>query len=575
MGLPAQEWTGDAPAENAPPNDDLEGGPGHETIHGTSGNDVIIGGGGNDIINGNGGKDLICGDDDSNPLEGDDQITGGADTDVIYPGAGADHVDGGASPTEDDDTSDQLTYKPSGGVTLNGVKIDVATKTASDALGGSFIGNDTFSGVEVFGGTPMNDELIGSDETDDYFAGYGGDDEMLGKGGTDAITYQLSDFAILAFLEGGTATGDGEDTFSSIEYLVGSEGGDYLVGSGANNVIFGGSGNDYIYGRGGNDPLVGEAGNDQIYGGVGELDWDVHEDRPSRPVDVNLTAGNSVMGGTRAACLVETPPSTCEVDKLYGIELAGGSNGNDILTGNNGANYFFAEPGHDTIDGKGGHDVAAYFRGTSGINADLGAGGINITGLGNDRVKNVEGMTGTIYSDVLRGSPADNFINALEGNDKVFAEGGRDYILTGPGKDRIDGGGGRSDLLDFASATEEVEADLQAGKSTGEGNDTLKNLEELSGSANGDVFKGNAAANKLLGGPGRDKLFGRAGNDALSGQEGTDQLNGEAGKDSCNTKSESKNCETYKNPKDHPLFEVSRRYKRLEDLDRRYKRRYK
>ncbi|HYN36598.1 MAG TPA: hypothetical protein VEV82_06430, partial [Actinomycetota bacterium] len=65
------------------------------------------------------------------------------------------------------------------------------------------------------------------------------------------------------------------------------------------------------------------------------------------------------------------------------------------------------------------------------------------------------------------------------------------------------------------------------------------------------------------------------GNDALSGQDGNDQIDGAAGKDVCKEKSESKKCEAYKAPKDHPLLEVSRRYKRLEDLDRRYKRRYK
>lgn len=562
----------------APEDPTRQGTPGDDTLVGTEGADVIIGGGGNDTIYGLGGQDQICGGDDTTPNSGNDTIYGGGAIDVILPDDGSDNIFGGGGgehPAVDDSTSDEIIYFDAD--TPQGMHFNTELGTASDKAAGAPEGSDTFTGIEIIVGTSYDDTMIGSELKDDYFAGYAGDDHMEGKGGTDSISFQLAPdgVSVRVFLEGGTAYGFGEDTFSDMEYVFGTEGSDYLVGNDDVNVILGDDGDDWIFGRGGNDPLVGGAGDDQIYGGVGELDWDVHEERPSLPVDVNLTQGNSVIGGTRAACLGVSPPPSCEVDKLFGIELAGGSSANDILTGNNGANYFFADPGNDTIDGKGGHDVAAYFRATSGINADLGASGINITGLGNDRVRNVEGMTGTIYNDVLRGSAADNFLNALEGNDKVFSEGGRDYILTGPGKDRIDGGSGKSDLLDFSSALQKVEADLQTGKATGEGNDTLKNLEELSGSANGDVLKGNAAPNKLLGGLGKDKLFGRAGNDALSGQEGTDQLNGEAGKDSCNAKSESKNCETYKIPKDHPLFEVSRRYKRLEDLDRRYKRRYK
>jgi Ca2+-binding RTX toxin-like protein len=541
-------------------NEAMEGTPGADTIQGTPTSDVIIGGGGNDVIHGNGGNDQICGEDDTNPLTGDDTIYGGEGMDLIYSGAGDDDVYGGPEVGEDDNISDQLTYAFA---PADGVDLDVEAGTVEDAAAGSgtFIGSDTFQGIEILGGTAQDDTMIGADDSDDYFSGYAGNDHMEGRGGIDVISYQLSQFSVNVFLEGGTAQGDGEDTFDSMEYIIGSEGSDFLVGNDANNVIFGGAGQDRIWGRGGIDPIVGEEGDDILFGGVGVMDWAVYQDKPTEPVDVNLTTG-----------VGERSDGT---DQLFGFELTSGSTGADTLIGNNGSNYFIGDAGDDFIDGGGGDDVAAYFQAANGISADLDAGGDNVNGLGQDKVRNVEGLTGTPFRDIIRGTPGNNYLNGLEGNDDIYGEGGSDYLIGGAGNDDIDGGKGAADLLDFVNATQKVIADLQDGTSTGEGNDDLKNLEQLAGSSKGDVLKGDDKANKLLGSFGGDKLFGRGGNDAMDGQGGGDEIDGASGKDMCRLKGEAKNCETYTIPKEHPLLEVSRRYKRLEDLDRRYKRRYK
>ena len=541
------------------PNPDMEGTSAGETIMGTPGSDVIIGGGGNDIIYGNGGMDQICGDDDSHVGSGNDTIYGGTENDVLLPGGGNDDVFGGTV-TVDENISDQLAYAtaPAG---TQGMHIDVQTGTAYDNATAGANDSDLFTGIEVISGTPYDDTMIGSDETDDYFAGEFGDDHMEGKGGIDALSLQGALGGVNVFLEGGTASGMGDDTFSSMEYIIGSEYRDFLVGSEANNVIFGGDGDDYIWGRGGNDPIVGQGGNDHLFGGAGEIDWIAHEDRPDLPVTVNFSTG--------------TVTRSDGTDEIFGFELTNGSQQADTFIGNNGTNFFIADAGADVVDGGGGSDLIAYFRAPTAINGDLDDTGINVTGFGNDMVKNMEQMTGTPYNDVIRGTPGNNYLNGLDGHDKIFSEGGADYIIGGKGNDKVDGGGGLTDLLDFSGATTKITADLQTGKATGEGNDTLKALEQLSGSPYGDVLRGNNAANKFLGAFGNDKLFGRGGNDALSGQDGNDQIDGAGGKDVCNTKNESKNCESYTIPKDHPLLEVSRRYKRLEDLDRRYKRRYK
>ena len=56
----------------------------------------------------------------------------------------------------------------------------------------------------------------------------------------------------------------------------------------------------------------------------------------------------------------------------------------------------------------------------------------------------------------------------------------------------------------------------------GAGNDTLTNIENLTGSGHNDTLTGDAGANILAGGAGDDTLSGGAGNDTLDGGDGTD-----------------------------------------------------
>jgi Ca2+-binding RTX toxin-like protein len=76
-----------------------------------------------------------------------------------------------------------------------------------------------------------------------------------------------------------------------------------------------------------------------------------------------------------------------------------------------------------------------------------------------------------------------------------------------------------------------VTADLSVGIATGEGNDTLLNIENVTGSSSDDTITGNNLANVLLGGGGNDALHGGDGNDTLTGGAGIDQLLGDAGHD--------------------------------------------
>ena len=59
----------------------------------------------------------------------------------------------------------------------------------------------------------------------------------------------------------------------------------------------------------------------------------------------------------------------------------------------------------------------------------------------------------------------------------------------------------------------------------------MDNIENLIGSAHGDMLTGDRRANTLDGGAGNDTLNGGGGNDTLSGGAGDDRLSGNAGDD--------------------------------------------
>ena len=70
-----------------------------------------------------------------------------------------------------------------------------------------------------------------------------------------------------------------------------------------------------------------------------------------------------------------------------------------------------------------------------------------------------------------------------------------------------------------------------AQNTIGAGIDTLRSLENLTGSSFNDTLTGNAGNNVLSGGGGNDVLNGGSGNDTLIGGIGTDTLTGGLGND--------------------------------------------
>ena len=182
---------------------------------------------------------------------------------------------------------DVVDYRKSGsGVTVN---LTTGTNTGGSAAG------DTLTGIESIVGSFHADTLSG-DENNNTFFGLGGGDAFDGKGGTDVVNYSwinpptqrsggfnaLTDIAIVVDLKtpsNNTWEANG-DTFTNIEWIVGSNFNDKITGNDDPNRLSGGFGEDILKGGGGDDLLYGvdelmlrrvgfKQWHDELYGGAG------------------------------------------------------------------------------------------------------------------------------------------------------------------------------------------------------------------------------------------------------------------------------------------------------------------
>ena len=135
--------------------------------------------------------------------------------------------------------------------------VDTLTGTSGDDVICGGRGGDTIKG----GGG--NDILRGEGGADKLY-GEDGDDTFDGGLGIDAANFSSSLGAITASLTDNTATGEGSDTLTGIENLVGSSKNDTLTGSDGDNNINGGGLGDSLTGMGGADTLTGAGGPDSV-----------------------------------------------------------------------------------------------------------------------------------------------------------------------------------------------------------------------------------------------------------------------------------------------------------------------
>ena len=508
-GIVAQALNGDDTIYGSSYADDLAGDAGHAQINGQSGDDTLYGGDGNDTLTGDLGNDTLEGG------IGDDVFVGMKDSDFVLGGIGLDTLDlsdqiGNLSflmefgVVTDGVTGSDITYDSIERV-LSGAGNDGIEATDNDEFIDAGSGDDFvngYGGNDVLYGRQGNDTIAGGEGADQVIGGAGhdqlrggggndalrgddGNDNIQGGDGIDTLHYRKTLIGgITADLTGGFGMGDGFDSITEIENIVGTDNNDVLIGHDGANALSGLSGNDRIEGRDGNDRLFGGFGHDSIYGGA-------HNDL------INGGAGDDEIDGGAGIDILDYRDSSARIavdlsmgrvvvnadlDTVSNVEGVIGGAFDDAMTGG---------LDNDSFDGAGGHDE-------------------------------------------MWGEQGDDRLIGGAGNDTLFGGDGNDRLIGGDGSDLLNGGAG-IDTAVYAAETLRVEVNLLAGNARTIGGydpqtlepvilaeDTLTDIDNIQGGQGDDWLVGNEQANQLAGGDGDDILWGGLGIDRLVGGAGND-----------------------------------------------------
>ena len=459
-----------------------------------------------------------------------DVLTGGVNDEFerFSGGGGNDTIDGGSG-------FDRAEYNGS----TDGVTINLSQGTAVSTSQGT----DTLRSIEAIRGSMsadvfdargfVGDTSSTTSNVSSYWWGLnsflpeGGDDVIYGNGST-RIDYSNAMVAIKVDLKAGVADARlsadktslgyltvGRDTFSGVYDVRGTAYDDELLGGGAGRTATGTP----------TEVFSGGAGNDTINGMEG---WDVAAYGSSpNAINVNLTLTSAnVQDGWGFT------------DTVINIEDFIGSFYDDKFIGNAADQGFNGSKGNDSMDGGSGHDEVGFSSDVAGVivrlsgwvgatgNLPSGYTGSAIDSWGNiDVFKNIDGVEGSGFNDIITGD-ANN--NRLDGRG---------------GADTIDGGDG-VDWVEYNQAMVGINVDLSQGIAFDDGQgidsaaqsaaverDTLINIENVLGGYGNDRIIGNFSDNELDGGEGNDYILGGNGNDTLTGGAGNDELYGGKGTD--------------------------------------------
>ncbi|MEZ6038372.1 MAG: hypothetical protein R3F29_12890 [Planctomycetota bacterium] len=420
------------------------GGLSPDNLLGTLGADKLLGTDGNDTVDGG---------------DGDDLLIGGLGDDTLIGGGGIDFVD----------------YTTATGQVLVDFANDVVTGAA---------GTDTMNGIEGAVGSAYDDTFVMS-AADDLVDGGAGFDTVDYSGASGPVTVDLS-------ASGQQATGDGNDTLTNVEGVIGSsfydsfrftnpqDGDRYTVDGGTGGGVL-----DLRNFRSGDarmasDALVIDLGGGQSfridYGNIDTLAFG----------DTNVTVSD-------LTAEVKTPVDAGTPDADAGLDLSVAEGA--VVTLDAGGS---TDPDGDTLSWKWvqtsgpavtlDDDTAAqptFTAPTLGYNTSVSfevtvSDGVN-TSTDVVTVKIGGWIEGSDDIDIVRGGDADDLVRTF---------GGDDVVAGGLGRDQLDGGEG-IDTVDYSGAGGAITVDLTVttAQDTGaDGVDTLQGFENVVGSAFDDVF---------------------------------------------------------------------------------------
>ncbi|HET6720662.1 MAG TPA: peroxidase family protein, partial [Rhodocyclaceae bacterium] len=308
----------------------------------------------------------------------------------------------------------------------------------------------------VLGGTAGNDILLSSE----------GDDTLYGDAGNDR-------------LEGGYGNDD----------LQGGDGDDIISDAGGDDVIKGGAGNDVIHGGNGLNLIIAGPGSDFIVTGEDSSEVIAGEGNDfilGSKLNVQM-AGNEGNDWIEIGTQDGAPGDNFDpfgADPITGHDVFVGDGSFDEMIGEGGDDIMVGSSGPDKMKGMSGFDWATYQNERFGVSADMLGDAFNeaplpISAAGvMTRYAQMEGLSGSVHSDVLRGDNADAAL--------IATAGARGSVLTN---------------LDLINGLRAFLGSAAAG------------VDGLTGTAD-DQF---GAGNIILGGDGSDIIEGRGGDDILDG----------------------------------------------------------
>jgi Ca2+-binding RTX toxin-like protein len=316
-----------------------------------------------------------------------------------------------------------------------------------------------------------------------------------------------------------------------------------IINNPGDNVLSGGTGNDVLEGRGGADVLNGGSGSDIAS----------YESSPAA-VTVTLQDVDPLTGNVTQAAVAKGGDATG--DTLVSIEGLVGSRFNDHLTGNSQNNTLAGGQGSDILNGEGGTDTADYSQdhlydggdGVDEVSVHLGLNGASGTGdefigtfdihtltvtfnkVSTDTLISIENVTGTDGNDEIVGNEQNNQLDGRGGNDVLDGGLGNDLLIGGSGSDTASYAS-HNGLPVLAGEQDNISLGLNGADGTytrshiasflplrivTDETDTLRGIENITGSDHNETITGNEQNNVLDGGFGNDTLVGGGGNDTAS-----------------------------------------------------------
>lgn len=445
---------------------------------------IIIGTGKNDLLAGTTGGDTIFGSG------GNDNIAGGSSGDVLFGGGnGFRHAD-----------LDNLLFQES---TTAVITFGDATAGYKNAVGMYRIAADgTISGVEILTNPNTNNGKgghnkpilvdVAAGEKLAFFVvpnGYG----IKGNGtnllATNSGHYELRDAS------GNPATADSAGALQLW----------HIANNGKASLVKSQYGSDIYTSHEGethnSDGLIHAKGVIDLASGVMQLGFE--DLKGGGDADFDDAIINVAMGQTNAALM-----------KGLASDVTSLKPNNDVINGGEGDDRIFTMSGDDQAWGGDGNDRIWGAAGKDELHGEAGDDELN-GGSGDD------GLAGGDGNDKLAAGSGNDWLADGAGNDVVIAAANNDVIVAGEGDDKYDGGSGL-DLIDYSGATAGMSINMSKHWAVGLGNDYIKSIENVIGSAFGDKITGDKRDNVIDGGAGNDVIRGLGGADKLIGGDGAD-----------------------------------------------------